>query len=49
MKNHSDKGRLIVAYAILISDKKISDKLKNDALDCFLAYIGDLSILKKKT
>ena len=37
MKNHSDKGRLLVAQAILMNEKT-SSELCSVAIDCLLAY-----------
>ena len=40
MKAHNDKGRYLVATAILQSDKG-GQQLRNDALECILAYQGE--------
>jgi hypothetical protein len=40
MKAHNDKGRYLIATAILKSDD-VSNKLSEDALECVLAYQGE--------
>ena len=40
MKEHKDKGRYLIAQAILLSDKT-SIKLRSVAIDCILAYRGE--------
>ncbi len=38
MKNHSDKGRLLISQAILLEPNKWSLELRAKALACVLAY-----------
>lgn len=40
MKEHKDKGRYLIAQAILLSDKT-SEQLKSVAIDCLLKYRGE--------